>query len=146
MLYFEDLEEGQEFELDEETITREDIIAFADQWDPQPFHLGEDSVKPSVFDGIVASGLHTLCLGSRLMVEDILNDTSSMGGKGIRSIEFPRPVKPGDTLTGQLEIVEMIATSPERGDVTLELMLENQNDNPVMAAEYVSIFACRTDG
>lgn len=146
MLYFEDLEEGQVFELDEETITREDIIAFANQWDPQPFHLGEDSVKPSVFDGIVASGLHTLCLGSRLMVEDILNDTSSMGGKGIRSIEFPQPVEPGDTLTGQLEVVEMNATSPERGDVTLELMLENQNDNTIMAAEYVSILACRTDG
>lgn len=59
MLYFEDLEEGQVFELGEETLTREDIIAFADQWDPQPFHLGDNSVKPSVFDGIVASGLHT---------------------------------------------------------------------------------------
>lgn len=79
MRYFEDLERGDSFELGQETLTSEDIVEFAEQFDPQPFHLGEAGSEGSVFDGHVASGLHTLSIGSRLLVEGVLLDVDNMG-------------------------------------------------------------------
>jgi acyl dehydratase len=144
MLYFEDFSEGETFELSSQTLTRTDIVEFAERWDPQPFHLGEDHGKDTVFDGLVASGLHTLCLGSRMMITEVLNESANMGGKGITDIGFHRPVEPGDTLTGRLDVVEKTATHPARGDVTFELTMTTSDGSPVMSATYISILGRRS--
>jgi acyl dehydratase len=145
MLYFEDFSEGETFELSSQTLTRAEIIEFAEQWDPQPFHLGEDHGKDAVFDGLVASGLHTLCLGSRMMITEVMNESANMGGKGITDISFHRPVEPEETLTGRLDVIEKTATHPERGDVTFELTMKTSDGSPVLSATYVSILGCRSD-
>ena len=82
-IYWEDMHVGEVQELGSITPTREEIIAFATQFDPQPFHLDEEAAKASVFGGLCASGWHTCAMAMRLMVTNYLCHTSSMGSPGL---------------------------------------------------------------
>ena len=97
-LYWEDMQPGETRDLGSITPSREDIIAFATQFDPQPFHLDDDAAKASVFGGLCASGWHTCSMAMRLMVLNFLNNTSSLGAPGLENIKWMKPVFPGDTL------------------------------------------------
>ncbi|WP_340100488.1 MaoC/PaaZ C-terminal domain-containing protein [Salinibaculum salinum] len=108
-IYYEDLTVGEIYKTDSYTITKEEIITFAEQFDPQPFHVDEAAAQESMFGEIIASGLHTLCLTVRLYTTDIFQGEESvalMGGWGMDELRFDEPVYPGDTLYVQMEITD----------------------------------------
>src|SRR5690348_506176 len=99
LLYWEDLREAGRVEIGKHTFTEADIIAFARQFDPQPFHVDPEAAKKSFFGGLIASGWHTCCMAMRLMVDKYVNRSASLGSPGLDSIRWLAPVRAGDTLT-----------------------------------------------
>lgn len=114
MQYFEDMTEGDVREFGEYTMTREEILEFANQYDPQPFHTDEEAAKESQFGGLIASGWHTASACMRMLVDNHLSESASAGARGIRELKWIRPVRPGDTLTCESEVIE---TDPGEGPV-----------------------------
>lgn len=107
-LYFEDLTIGDRYEVGEYTIEKDEIVSFAEQFDPQPFHTDEAAAADSMFGELVASGLHTLCLSVRLFVTGFVNSgpkLQNMGGLGMDDLEWHEPVRPGQTLDIEIEVV-----------------------------------------
>ena len=92
--YWEDLVPGTMRELGSVTPTAEQTIAFARQFDPQPFHLDEEAAKASLFGGLSASGWHTCAMAMRLMVDNFLLESSSLGSPGLENIKWLKPVHP----------------------------------------------------
>lgn len=133
-LYFEDFEVGNAREAGSRTVTREEILEFARKFDPQPFHVDEEAAKRSQFGGLIASGWHTASLCHGILVEEFLGkDSGSMGSPGVNELRWLKPVRPGDTLTVRLEVLEV---SPSRskpgGLVKLRYVMRNQNGEDVM--------------
>ncbi len=132
MIYFEDLKENMEMPLGKYSVTKEEILEFATKYDPQPFHLSEESAKKSMFGGLIASGWHTASIAMRLYVDAVLNKSASLGSPGVDELRWKRPVRPGDVLTGKFTIIE---TKPFRkgiGMVKGRAELRNQDDKIVM--------------
>ncbi|HWH06488.1 MAG TPA: MaoC family dehydratase [Gaiellaceae bacterium] len=117
--HFEDFEPGEVLELGHHTVTEAEIVAFAEQWDPQPFHVDPEAAAASAFGGLVASGWHTGALWMRLYVDAVLQDAASMGSPGIEELRWLAPVRPGDTLHARLTVLEATpsARSPDRGTI-----------------------------
>jgi len=133
--YFEDLEAGDTYALEGRyEVDREEITAFAEQYDPQPFHLEEAAAADSVFGGLVASGWHTAAMCMRLVVEEFLDPETSMGASGVEALEWLQPVRPGDTLRVELEVLETRPSEsrPEMGHVRSKLTGYNQDDEAVI--------------
>ena len=109
MRYYEDLEIGDTYETGGYTVTEAEIITFAEQFDPQPFHIDEEAAQESIFGELVASGLHTLCLSVRLFVTEFVQvekGVANMAGSGMDDLQWHKPVYPGDTLHVQVEVIE----------------------------------------
>ena len=124
-LYFEDLTTGTRYEAGEYTIEKDEIIDFAEQFDPQPFHTDPEAAKDSMFGELVASGLHTLCLSVRLFVTEFVqaeNGLANMGGLGMDDLRWHEPVRPGETLSIEIEAVEKTPSEShdDRGYVEFE--------------------------
>ena len=137
--YFEDLEAGDTYALEGRyEVDREEITAFAEQYDPQPFHLEEAAAADSVFGGLVASGWHTAAMCMRLVVDDFLDPETSVGASGVENLEWIEPVRPGDTLRVEVETLETRPSEnrPEMGHVRMKLTGYNQHDDAVI--EWVS--------
>jgi acyl dehydratase len=130
--YFEDLAVGERHEFGERTVTREEIVDFAERYDPQPFHVDEAAAEESIFGGLIASGWHTICLYTRMLVDGFMRDVANMGGRGADDVRWRRPVRPGDALRGSVEVLDTSATGPERGDVSLGMTCFNQDDEAVL--------------
>jgi acyl dehydratase len=126
LLYLDDLHVGQVFEGGSITVTETEGKAFAAAFDPQPFHLDEEAGKASLFGGLALSGWHTAALTMRLQVE-ILPFAGGLIGAGVE-IAWPRPTKPGDTLTLRSEVMAITPSKsrPERGMVTVRSETLNQ--------------------
>lgn len=105
-LYFEDLTAGREFDLGSVTIDREEMIAFAQRFDPQPFHVDEQAGKESIFGQLAASGWYTSSLWMRAYVDHVLSRAASLGSPGGEEISWPAPVFAGDELAFSMEVVE----------------------------------------
>lgn len=133
-LYLEDLRVGQRFTSRSVTLDAEMIKAFAREYDPQPFHTDEEAAKRSIFGGLAASGWHTAALTMRLNVEAIPIAGGMIGGGG--EISWPRPTRPGDVLTVEAEIVEIVPSRsrPDRGRVTVRFETCNQHGEAVQVA------------
>lgn len=121
--YFEDLQVGSTFRVGEHTITKSEIIAFAKQFDPQPFHVDEEAAKESMFGELVASGVHTFCLSVRLFVTEFVDGkegVANMGAYGMDDLQWHEPVRPGDTLRLQIEVIDKRPSSSydDRGHVS----------------------------
>jgi acyl dehydratase len=134
-LYFEDLQPGQVVELGEHTVSEEEIVAFARQYDPQPFHVDPEAAKESVFGGLIASGWHTGAMWMRLYVDSLLDGAASMGSPGIEELRWLAPVRPGDTLSGRLTVLEATPSErrPDRGTVRIRGEMINQDGVTVMS-------------
>ena len=132
--YFEDFQAGQSLELGSYTITREEILAFARQFDPQPFHTDEERAKDSLFGGLVASGWHTVSIFMRLLVDGLLRDAASMGSPGVDELRWLQPVRPGDTLRARFTVRETnpSARHANRGTIISLCEVFNQRDEVVM--------------
>lgn len=145
-IWWEDLEIGQVRDLGTISPTREEIIAFASQFDPQPFHLSEEGGKASVFGALSASGWHTCAMAMRLMVTNFLQLTSSLGSPGLESLKWTKPVYPGDVLRLQHTITEKRGMSkrPDVGLVRTVWEMFNQNGDKVLHMEGYGMFRRRT--
>ena len=119
-LYLEDLQVGQRFVSGTHRIDEEQIRAFAEQYDPQPFHLDAEAAKATLFDGLVASGWHTAAVTMRLLVDCGLPIAGGIVGVGAE-IAWPRPVRPGAVLRVESEILELrpSRSQPARGMATV---------------------------
>jgi len=130
VLYLEDVVVGSEFVSDEVTISADDIIAFATQFDPQPFHLDPEAAKDSFFSVASASGWHTAAITMRLLVTggpDIAGGTIGAGGE----LAWPTPTRPGDRLHVRVTVESVTASrsNPERGSTTLRVeTLTSENE------------------
>ena len=133
-LYFEDIEPGEVYELGTRTVTESEIVAFAREWDPQPFHIDPEAAKGSVFGGLIASGWHTGSMWMRMYVDTMLG-SAARGSPGIEELRWLAPVRPGDTLSGRLTVLEATpsATKPDRGTIRIRGEMVNQDGVTVMS-------------
>src|SRR5262249_10295281 len=127
---------GQKYGTPSVTVGAEMIKAFAAEFDPQPFHLDEDAARTSLFGGLVASGWHTAALTMRLLVDGELRVVGGLIGMGAEELRWPRPVRAGDVLTVECEILELrpSKSQPGRGIVRARNTTLNQDGEPVMIA------------
>lgn len=135
--YFEDFKLGERFVSGGMTLTESAIIDFARQWDPQPFHVDAEFAKKWQYEGLIASGLHTMCVTLKLWLELGVLKACSLGSPGLGETQFPRPVRPGDTLRVVTDIVELRASAskPDRGICRLRQVTINQRGEHVMEQE-----------
>jgi acyl dehydratase len=144
--YFEDFRVGEVIPLGSVTVSEESIIDFARQFDPQPFHTDPVKAKDTVFGGLVASGWHTASLYMRLLVDQFIGQVAeSMGSPGVDKIEWLKPVRPGDTLSGRLTVLETIPSKSRADRGTLKSLGEmvNQKGEVVMTIRALGFFGRR---
>jgi acyl dehydratase len=131
-LYFEDFSVGQKFRSGELAVDTPAIKSFAAQFDPQPFHLDETAAQATLFRGLAASGFHTAAMTMRLLVDGGAPIAGGIIGAGLDELRWPRPVRPGDTLHTESEVVEMRPSrSRPEGFIKMRTTTLNQNDEPV---------------
>ncbi|MXP14037.1 acyl dehydratase [Altererythrobacter confluentis] len=107
MLYFEDLVIGSKKSFGAYAVTREEVMEFAEKYDPQPFHLDDDAAARTHFGRLSASGWHTCAMTMRMMVDDMkVNQQAGLGSPGIDQLRWAKPVFPGDTLHCETEVLE----------------------------------------
>jgi len=133
-MFFEDFRPGETTETGSVTVTREEIVAFARQFDPQPFHVDEEAARRSPYGGLIASGWHTASLCMRLIVALLGSDSGSLGSPGVDELRWLKPVRPGDELTVRVEVLETVPSrsKPDRGLIKLRYTMRNQNGEDVM--------------
>ena len=146
MRYFEDFNVGDVTEVGPVSVSEEEIVDFAERFDPQPFHIDAEAAKASPFGGLIASGWHTTALFMGMFVRAILLDSASLGSPGVEEIRWTAPVRPGDTLTGRTTItdVQPSASNPNRGTVFTTNEVFNQDGERVMTLKARGFFARRT--
>ena len=132
--YLEDFAAGQVFSTGRLRVDKAELIAFAKQYDPQPFHTDEEAARNSPFQGLAASGWHTAALTMRLMVDGEFKPAGGILGVGFDDLSWPRPVRPGDELHAKSEVLEVRPSKsrPDRGMIRARTTTFNQNDEPVM--------------
>jgi len=135
LLHFEDFSAGQKLALDGRyTVTAEEIVAFARQFDPQPHHLDDEAAKKTVLGGLAASGWHVCAMAMRLIVDGLVGKAASQGAAGVEECRWLKPVRPGDVLRLELEVLETRAPSSRSdiGFVKIRWDLFNQREQVAM--------------
>ena len=135
--HWEDFPTGSVREFGAMPVTREATVAFASQFDPQPFHLDDEAAAASLFGRLSASGWHTAAMAMRMICDDHLLQTASLGSPGIDQLRWIKPVYPGDTLSVRLEVLEArtMASRPGVGLVQSRWTVYNQAREAVMSME-----------
>ncbi|MET0209355.1 MAG: MaoC family dehydratase [Burkholderiaceae bacterium] len=142
---FEDFEPGQVREFGHHRVDREEGLAFAASYDPQPLHLDEAAANASVLGGLSISGWQTCALVMRMMCDAYLLDSTSQGSPGIDNLRWLKPVRPGDTLRVRMTVLETKASRsrPQIGLVRSGWEVFNQKDEQVMSMEGWGMFGRR---
>jgi acyl dehydratase len=145
LLYWEDLQPGEALEIGSHTFTAGEIIAFAQQFDPQSFHIDPAAAKKSVFGGLIASGWHTCAIAMRLMVDKYIARSASLGSPGLDNIRWLSPVRAGDTITYRRRITAALPSEcwPGVGLVQTQWEALNQRGEMVMSMEGWGMFGRR---
>jgi acyl dehydratase len=145
-MYFDDLPKGYTFETGTRTLSEDDIIGFARQWDPQTFHTDPEAAKGSPYGGLIASGFHTLLTAFNLTLGAKVWNEASMGSPGMDSLRWIRPVRPGDTLRVRIEVTSSTPSQSrdDRGRTGFQHTVLNQNGEVVMTYHCVNILARRS--
>src|SRR5271155_4516273 len=125
---------GTTIDLGERTLTREAIVAFGREFDPQPFHVDEEAARRSAFGGLIASGWHTCAIVQRQVVDRFVNGSASLGSPGVDEIRWLAPVRPGDTLRMRVEVTDAIPSRSraDRGTIKVSYTVLNQEGSVVM--------------
>ncbi len=147
-LFFEDFVVGETLEMGRRRVDRDEVVAFARDFDPQPFHVDEQAAKDSFFGGLIASGWHTCAMVMRMMCDSYLLDSASLGSPGVDNVRWLKPVRPGDEIRA-LRIVTAKRTSkskPDIGIVNSRWEVYNQHDELVMTMEGMGMFRVRDPG
>jgi acyl dehydratase len=147
-LYFEDHLPGSVYEFGSVLVAEEEIIAFAKQYDPQAFHTDPKRAKETAFGGLVASGWHTGALAMRMIVDYRVSHVHTLGSPGLDELRWIKPVRPGDTLSVRLTILEksLSRSKPDRGVVRGLIEVLNQAGEVVMSWKGLNIVLCRNGG
>ncbi len=143
--YFEDFEVGKTIHVGSRSVTEEEIIDFATQFDPQPFHVDKTVAAKSIYGGVIASGWHTCSMIMRMMVDGFLRDAASLGSPGVDKVRWLKPVRGGDTLTVTTTALEVrpSASKPDRGVVVTLWQAKNQHGELVVTVEGMGMFKRR---
>jgi acyl dehydratase len=133
--YFDDFAVGERFTTRGVSLTESMIIDFALVHDPQPFHIDVEAARQSNYGGLIASGFQTLALGFRMVLETGIFRASSMGSPGFDELRWLRPVRPGDTLHTEFEVVEKkpSTSKPDRGILRVDYRIKNQKGEEVLS-------------
>ena len=144
-IHLDDLAPGQAYPLGRRTLSRDEIVAFARDWDPQPFHLDEAGGEASIYGGLIASGWHTVCVFMRLFADGLLSRAAALGSPGVDEVRWLRPVRPGDTLEARIEILEVTPSRsrPDRGAVRARCVMTNQAGDEVLTMHPVLLLRRR---
>jgi acyl dehydratase len=143
--YFEDYVPGLTVECGSFSLDEDQIIAFAKEYDPQPFHVDRQAAAAGPYGGIIASGWQTTSLMMRQVVEHFISPESGLGAAGIDELRWPRPVRPGDTLRVTATVVEArrSASKPDRGIIRSRMELANAAGQTVMTLTGVNFVLAR---
>lgn len=141
LLTLEDFHEGTVSEFGSYQVTREEILEFANKYDPQSFHIDEKAAKASQFGGLIASGWHTCAMTMRMLCDGLFSHTAGGSSPGIDEIRWLRPVRPGDRLRLRVEVLKVVPSrsKPDRGTVWNALTVLNQNDEAVATIKAMTI-------
>ena len=144
--YWEDFREGEVREFGETQVKREDIVRFASEFDPQPFHVDDDAARKTMFGGLIASGWHTAAMAMRMMCDAYLLKSASLGSPGIEQLKWLLPVRPGDTLRMRLTVLESrpMQSKPGVGLIRSRHEVLNQHGQAVMQMEGYGMFRRRS--
>lgn len=145
--YYEDFAVGQTFRSRPHRMERDRITAFAEEFDPQPQHLDEEAAAASQFGRLVASGWHTAAVSMRLFISDALPPIAGGGqGAGLDALAWPRPVRPGDELHVEAEVlaVRPSRSRPDKGLVTIRVTTANQDGEAVQTVTHTVMVPRRT--
>ncbi|HEV2678308.1 MAG TPA: MaoC family dehydratase [Aliidongia sp.] len=139
----EELAVGQRFELGSVVLERADIIGFATDFDPQPFHLDDEAAASSMFGQLVASGIHTISAIFGLSVRTGILVGCNLGGSGMTDVKWLRPVRPGDVLSLDWTIVSITPSErrPDRGTVQIRYAVTNQDGQGMLTLVLYHIVA-----
>ncbi|MDI9335660.1 MAG: MaoC family dehydratase [Gammaproteobacteria bacterium] len=137
LYYWEDLQPGLKFEMGPKVFSLDEILEFANKYDPQPFHIDVEGAKNSIYGGIIASGWHTCAVLFRLLCDGFILNSASVGSPGMESIRWIKPVYPGDSLTLTVEVMQTkeMKSNPSLGMALTRWEAKNQHDALVMTLE-----------
>jgi acyl dehydratase len=146
-IYLDDLQPGQTFALGRRRIERDEIVAFARAWDPQPFHLDEAAATASIYGELIASGWHTVCIFMRMFADGLLNRAAALGSPGIDELRWRKPVHAGDSLAARAEILEVrpSRSRPDRGAARIRCVVSN-DQGEVLSMVAIVMFLRRPQG
>jgi acyl dehydratase len=147
-LYFEDFAPGEIVEYGDAPVTAEAIAEFAQQFDPQPFHLDAEAARESVAGGLIASGWHTAAMLMRMSCDGFLNRSASQGGPGVDELDWLKPVRPGDRLRVRRTTLSARASRSRPAVGLVEFLFEvlNQNMEIVMTQRNTVFILRRATG
>lgn len=146
MQYFEDIEVGLRESFGSYEVTREEVLAFASRYDPQPFHLNDEAAAETHFGRLSASGWHTCAMTMAMVVENMKqNEHAGLGSPGIDELRWRRPVYPGDTLRCETQVLEKTRSRsrPEMGSFRKNVTVLNQDDEVVMTFTSIGLIRVR---
>ena len=147
--YFEDYVPGSVHEFGSIAVEEAEMINFARRFDPQPFHMDPEAAKQSIFGGLIASGWHTASLAMRLLVDHYISHVASLGSPGVDELRWLKPVRPGDTLSVRITLLEAqrSRSKPDQGFIRGSTEVLNQHGEVVMTMKSGGFVRCReTDG
>ena len=145
-LYWEDFTAGQVAEYGPRRVTRDEIVGFAAEFDPQPMHLDETAAAASMLGGLGASGWHTCCILMRMLVDGFLHNSASMGSPGVDEVKWLAPVRPDDELTVRATVLDtrVSQSRPDRGFIKFQYDMFNASGLKVMTLTTSLMIARRT--
>ncbi len=147
-LYLDDFKPGDKFTTGSASLTEKQIVEFAKQYDPQPFHIDPAAAKESIFGGLIASGFQTLASGFRLICDSGVLKAASLGSPGMDELRWLRPVRPGDTLHVEIEVKEVrpSQSKPDRGIARMAYRYVNQRGEDVLTVTSMQLMKRRPKG
>jgi acyl dehydratase len=147
-VHWEDFRVGETVAFGRKHVTREEIVTFAREFDPQPFHLDEAMARDTLLGGLAASGWHSCAMLMRMICDDYLSAAAGMGGAGMDEVRWLKPVRPGDVLTARRTCLEARGSGsrPHMGLVKLFYEVVNQHSQVVMTWVGVQMFRSRAAG
>jgi acyl dehydratase len=142
---FEDFHPGMEMTFGPRLVTRDEIVAFAAEFDPQPMHMDEAAGRQSMLGGLAGSGWHTCCLLMRLLVDEVLAHSSSMGAPGVDAINWLAPLRPGSSITVRMRVLEtrVSRSRPDMGLVKFHFDVVDHTDTLIMTLVCTLMFGTR---
>ena len=147
-LSYEDMEVGKTYEVGSHTFARDEVVRFAEQFDPQPFHVSDAGAAASPYGTLIASGWHTCSVMMGMLVRNVLAGSTSMGSPGIDDLRWLKPVRVGDTIRMTNSVLDkrVSASKPDRGIVSTEWQGFNQHGELVITVRSKGIFGLRNPG